>query len=334
MSSGRLGTERERVALLHEIFSAGLSSSTRNALVGIGDDCAVLAAPAGAESLVWSIDAQVEGVHFDRRWMGLADIGYRATMAALSDLAAMGARPMNVLCALELPRGFTDDELRELAEGQREAADEAETFVVGGNLSRSPHLALTTTVLGACLRPLLRSGAAQGERVWLAGRPGLAGAGLELHRLAVAPGSDDERAADLAFRRPRALLAEGVAAASAGASAMIDVSDGLSIDMTEMAKKSGVAIVLDLPALVDERLSRLASSLIGAAAGTERATALALALGGGEDYALVATAPHDVELVGFRSIGLTTADLAPGLWGNDGDGKPHPIEPRGFDHFG
>src|SRR5262249_28201775 len=124
-----MGSEWDRIDLLKRVLGTALSPSV---LVGIGDDAAVL--EGGTDPLVWTIDAAVAGVHFRRDLLSLEDIGARATMAAVSDLAAMGAEPLGVLAALILPRDFADEDLSALAEGQRAAVTAIGTHVIGGNL--------------------------------------------------------------------------------------------------------------------------------------------------------------------------------------------------------
>src|SRR5690606_12854498 len=143
---------------------------------GIGDDAAVLAP--GSEPWVCSVDASVQGVHFDLGLVGLADVGYRSFQAAVSDLAAMGARPLAALSALVLPRALSAADIDRLTAGQAEASRETGCPVVGGNVSRGGELGITTTVLGHAAQPILRSGARPGDQVWLLGELGLAAAGL------------------------------------------------------------------------------------------------------------------------------------------------------------
>jgi thiamine-monophosphate kinase len=293
----------------------------RDIAVGIGDDAAVLVSQAG--SLVWSIDAAVEGTHFRRDLMSLEDAGYRATMAALSDLAAMGSEPLGVLAALVLPRDLADESLLELARGQRDAAATSGTFVVGGNLARGDCISITTTVLGRAERPLTRGDAADGHAVWVSGDLGWSAAGLRALERSSAPSPDVDRAI-ACFRRPTARIEAGRLAATAGASAAIDVSDGLAADLTHLARESQVTVVLEEDALMDAPLTRLAESL-GAAP-------LDLVLSGGEDYALVTTAPAGVVLPGFRRIGVCRAGPAAVML-RDGSGGTREVGGRGFDHF-
>ncbi len=294
---------------------------------GIGDDAALV--PGAAESFVWTVDAAVEGVHFDTTKMALEDIGYRATMAAASDLAAMGADPRGVLSALVLPKGFDDDALLALAKGQRAAADSLEIAVLGGNLARGGELSITTTVLGVTPRALLRSGARVGDTLWLAGEVGYAAAGLALvlrGEGAEGPDADAKRRAKTAFLRPLAHIREGQLARPY-ASAAIDLSDGLACDAGQLAEASGLRVVLFEGAIVDDGLRRLARVV-------ER-DALALALHGGEDYALLVAAPARAPLAGFRPIGTCVA-RAPGegavAVANEA-GDVRAITAAGFDHF-
>jgi thiamine-monophosphate kinase len=132
---------------------------------GLGDDAAVLRVPRG-DALVASVDSAVEGRHFKREWLSPREIGYRSVAAALSDLAAMAARPIGVLIALTVPQAWRD-QLLELADGVAEAVDVAQTRIVGGNLSGGDELSITTTVLGAAFAPLTRAGARPGNRIYV-----------------------------------------------------------------------------------------------------------------------------------------------------------------------
>jgi thiamine-monophosphate kinase len=141
-----------------------------DAAVGIGDDAAVLQVPEG-DRLVVSTDASIEHVHFRRDWMNAAEIGYRAAAAALSDLAAMAARPLGIVVALALPREWIG-EVGALADGIGEAARECGAPIVGGNISRAGELSITTTVFGSGRRLLARAGARPGDRVYVTGALG------------------------------------------------------------------------------------------------------------------------------------------------------------------
>jgi thiamine-monophosphate kinase len=290
-------------------------------LVGVGDDAAVLR-PSSAP-LVWTVDTAVEGVHFRRAWLSLADLGWRSLMAAASDLAAMGARPRGVLSALVLPRSFTDGELEQLARGQAAAAAAVGTAVVGGNLSHGGELSITTSVLGEADSPILRRLARSGDIVAISGPLGLARAGLEALLRGV---SSDDLAAGLdAWRRPVARIEAGLAGAL-HATAAIDISDGLALDAGRLARESGVGITFDAGALLAAGGAHLA------AAG--RALALdpiELALYGGEDYALLMTFPSESVPPSFAPIGRCTTERGLRLAGQGGALRE--VDPRGFDHF-
>jgi thiamine-monophosphate kinase len=307
--------------MLRGVFAA----VSARVIAGIGDDAAVLAA--GGDPLVWTIDAAVEGVHFRRDLLSFEDLGYRATMAAASDLAAMGAHPIALLAALVLPSDVSDEDLRALAEGQRAAAEMIGAPMVGGNLARGGEISITTTALGETPRPLRREGARAGDAIWMAGPVGLAAAGLKVLERRMAIDSSEIQRAVAAWQRPEARIVDGLAARRI-ATAAIDVSDGLARDLGHVARASGVRAVLDASALVSADLTAVATTL-----GVDP---LELALHGGEDYALVVTAPADELLPpGFIVIGRCEAagqsDDAIVLRGIDD--ALHPQEERGFDHF-
>ncbi|HMI86070.1 MAG TPA: thiamine-phosphate kinase [Polyangiaceae bacterium] len=313
-------SELSRLERLRRFFSR--APAPAGVTVGIGDDAAVLA-PEG-ESIVWTVDAAIEGVHFRRDWMSLEDIGFRSLMAAASDLAAMGARPRGVLSALVLPEDFGDEELDQLTRGQAEAAAALGTAVVGGNLARGTELSVTTTVLGAAVRPLLRAGAKPGDIVGVAGHLGLAAAGIAALRGGYR-GPSVERAI-AAFRRPRALIEEGVAAASR-AHAAIDVSDGLALDASRLTAESNVGIVLEA-----ESVRAAGGEALRAAAEALSLDPLELALHGGDDYALLMAFAHGEIAPPFIAIGRCVTGQGTVLQGSDGALRP--LQPRGYDHFG
>jgi len=308
--------ERARIAMLARLLGAAAPGVE----VGIGDDAAVLdAARAAPHRLVWTIDEQVEGTHFRRPLLSWRDVGWRTYMAAASDVAAMGADPWCALCAIAVPDDVDDGALAEIARGQREAAEATGAPVVGGNLARGPVLSLATTLLGVAARPVQRRGARAGDGVWMAGRVGLAAAGLR----ALERGRGQEASlaeAVAAWRTPRALVAEG-RAMRAVARAAIDVSDGLARDAGHVAEASGVRIVLDEAALLADRALVDAAAALGG-------SAVDLALHGGEDYALVAAS--DVPIAGFRRVGEVREGKGMALRSARGE---QDIEPLGYDHF-
>lgn len=321
-------SEAARIELIRTTLGKQLSDRT---IVGIGDDAAVLAP--STTPFVWTIDAQVEGVHFRRDFMSLEDVGYRATMAALSDLGAMGAVPMGVLAALVLPMEFSDEDLRALLDGQAQAVHELGTAIVGGNLARGRELSITTTALGESSRPIMRGGAQPGDMVILAGPLGLSGAGLLVLQASIDKTKDrpdahpDASPALRAYRRPVARIAAGHAVRDV-ATAGIDVSDGLARDVGHIARDSGLSIVLDPAKLVTPELEKAASII--------SANPLTLALHGGEDFALVMTIPPGKIPEGFVQIGtaIEAVDGVTGVYLAGPDGSTVAVKERGWDHFG
>jgi thiamine-monophosphate kinase len=322
------GGELERVLLLAKVFGtldrSGVGTGAKEHEVefelGIGDDAAVLNLPAGTR-LVWTVDAQIEDVHFRRAWVSWRDLGYRSFVAAASDVSAMGGSPWCALSALSLTPSIADLELEELAAGQKEAADALRARVLGGNLSKGSVVTVTTTVLGKVTRALTRSGAKVGDALWVAGDLGLAAAGLAALERGVTDGSVES--AVHAWRRPQPRVMAGLAM-SFLAHAAIDVSDGLALDAGRIGEASGVSVVLDQELL----LSRSGDSLARAAqaVGTN---AFDLILSGGEDYALLAAS--DVPIVGFSRVGEIREGRGVVVRGKRGDELLH--GPRGFDHF-
>lgn len=332
-------TERQLAALLGQRFQ----TSSANVRVGIGDDAAVLTEQPGL--WVASVDASVEGVHFDRAYLSLEDVGYRAFQAAASDLAAMGATAVGALSALILPRGTSRVEIDQVTRGQAAASLACECPMVGGNISRGRELSLTTTVLGRCDRVLHRQGARAGEQLWVIGPLGLAAAGLAALRLRAGrrmrpfneeggPAAASERVPAermsgavqrciRAWRRPEALLTRGVELARF-ASAAIDVSDGLAADAWQLARASAVRIVIQR-----ERLRSVLERELLAASRLLRRSALHFALYGGEDYALLATGPSALRPDWAQAIGYVTRGTGAVLASERGF---MPLG-RGYDHL-
>jgi thiamine-monophosphate kinase len=285
-------SEFSAIARLEALFRGSNSKIE----LGIGDDAAVLDS---SGRWVWTVDAAVEHVHFERGWLSLADLGFRSFQAAASDVSAMGAAPFAALSSVIFPPGFAAAELSQLARGQRAAARALGCAVVGGNLARGAELSITTTVVGSVeRRVLLRSGARVGDELWLCGELGLAAAGLRLLRAGTLRATDKAaRTALRVFRRPQAELAAGLEL-SRVAHAAIDISDGLAGDVRHLATASGVEVLIDLEALraaLNPALLALAARL--------GVSAVELALYGGEDYALVATGPKRARPASARVIG-------------------------------
>lgn len=316
--SGTLG-ETGEAATLARIFPRLPEADA--ALVGPGDDAAVLRAPDGR--YVVTTDTMVHGPDFRRAWSSPHDLGWKAAATNLADVAAMGAVPTALVVALVAPAGTPVTELEAFADGLRDACAVLAPGcgVVGGDLSVSTTLTIAVTAFGDLegREPVLRSGAGAGDVVAIAGSLGLAATGLVL---LFERGVDDDghpdaaaaarlRAADpeplAAQLAPSPPIAAGPAAARAGATAMLDVSDGLAIDARRIADASGVALDLGTVA-------------IAAAAGAGIDPRVALS--GGEDHALLATFPPGAVLPpGFAPIGRVVEGAGLRVDGRPFDGR-------------
>ncbi|MBP2703280.1 thiamine-phosphate kinase [Microbispora sp. RL4-1S] len=257
-------------------------------LLGPGDDAAVLRAPDGR--VVVSTDLLIEGRHFRRDWSSGYDIGSKAAAQNLADIVAMGADPTALVVGLGLPGDVDTGWLDALTDGFRDECDLVGASVAGGDIARSDVVVLGVTALGDLggRSPVRRGGAAPGQTVAVAGRLGHAAAGLALLQAGrgAVDGLDELVGA---HRRPRPPYACGPEAARLGATAMLDVSDGLVQDLGHIADASGVGIVVDPAALPIPPLLARAAGLLGA-------DPVEWALTGGEDHALAAVFPAGVSL--------------------------------------
>jgi thiamine-monophosphate kinase len=338
------------------------------ASVGIGDDAAVVAAPSG--SVVAAVDLLIEGRHFRRDWSSAHDVGVKAAARSLADIAAMGAVNTALLVALAAPGTLPVRWATDLAEGLASEATRAGAGIVGGDTARADLVTLSVTALGDLEghRPVLRSGARPGDVVAVAGPLGRSAAGLAL--LASGTAADSAALAGLvaAHLRPAPGYEAGPEAARLGATAMIDVSDGLLADLGHVAEASGARVNLDSRALAPDAALREAAARLPATAGSSAtaagcsarpvspargqragsphqsphddrvaaaawadpgaAMALNWVLTGGEDHALVAAFPPGVALPGHWRV---IGQVLPGT-GVTVDGTPH-AGPVGWQHF-
>jgi thiamine-monophosphate kinase len=280
----------------------------------IGDDAAVIDVPAG-ERLVVSTDTSVEGVHFNRDWLNSFEIGYRATAASLSDLAAMAARPLGILIALTLPEG-NKEEAREIATGIREGASAVLCPIVGGDLSAGKDLSLTITALGSASRPLARSGAKVGQRVYVTGRLGGPAAAVRAWRAGKNP-TESDRAR---FANPVPRIEPAIGLADRGATSGIDISDGLIADVGHIAAASKVCIEIDA-----EQIPRVSGVTPLEAASS------------GEEYEIVVTAPEIDTRQFLEEFGLALTEIGRVVAGSTGivlmQAGERVMAPPGFDHF-
>ena len=325
-----LSTIRRRTA---ELARATKSTSVR---LGIGDDCALLRLRAG-EELAITTDLSIEGRHFRLDWHPPESVGHRTLARGLSDLAAMGARPVAAFLSLGLPReltvasGLTPPWVERFLDGLLRLASEHHVPLAGGDLAESP-LAIADIVLTGALprgKAMLRSGARPGDRIYVTGS--LGGAAAELQALGQSP--QDFESARTASKTalhlyPQPRIAQGIWLRKRGlVTSAMDLSDGLSTDLARLCDESGVAAEVDASALPLNQ-SR------------DWQTALAMALHGGEDYELLLTAsdsaklPHSIAGVKITAIGrvLPVNSRKPkvSLLTEEGAG---PLEPQGWEHF-
>jgi thiamine-monophosphate kinase len=284
---------------------------------GIGDDAALLHVPRD-NMLAISTDSSVENVHFRRDWLSLDEIGYRATTAALSDLAAMGANGVGMLIALGTPPEPREN-LDALGDGIARAAAAAGVRIYGGDTTRSAVLSLTVTVFGNTRDAMRRDAARDGHHVYVTGALGGPAAAVR----ALTSGEPVPEAWRARFAAPHARLREARWAVGRGARAAIDISDGLLADAAHVAAASNVRIDLKLERIpVMQGVDRLA------------------AVQGGEEYELLLTSAIPLDCRAFSErfgVALTdigsVADGAPGVHLTL-HGEPLNVEPRGYDHFG
>lgn len=303
---------------LIEEITAGLRLGP-DVMIGPGDDGAVLAVDS---PLVCSVDVMIENVHFRTQWSPAEAVGRKAVAVNVADIEAMGATATGLVVGFAAPGETPEQWALDFAAGLRAECDTAGVSLIGGDVTRSAQIAISVTVLGTLdgRAPVTRSGARPGDVVAYCGRLGWAAAGLAV----LGRGFRSPRAAVQAQQVPEPPYGQGKVAALAGATSMIDISDGLLADLGHVARRSAVTVDLRRAAFpIGEPLQAVA-----AATGTDP---LALVLGGGEDHALVATFPDGVVPDGWTAIG------AVGPAG--GDGPPVTVDgaawdgDQGWDHY-
>ncbi|GAB3769560.1 thiamine-monophosphate kinase [Nocardioides ginsengisegetis] len=302
------------ISALTDLFAQG-----PHVLIGPGDDAAVLRVKTG--HVVVSTDLMVEGRHFRRDWASASDVGHRAAAQNLSDINAMGGRATSLTIGLAAPADLPVAWALEFAQGFADECALVGASVVGGDLTRSDQLVIAVTVLGACTQaPVVRSGAEPGDVVAIFGRQGWAAGGLAV----LGRGFRSPRVLVEAYRRPEPPYDAGAVAAEAGATAMIDISDGLLADAGHIAEDSGVSMDIFRSAFdVAEPLQAVGSAL--------GADPLQFILGGGDDHALLATFPAGSVPEGWHVIGevAEAADDGPRV---TVDGAAYD-GPTGWTHF-
>ena len=282
---------------------------------GIGDDCAII--PDAPGTLVVSTDTSLAGVHFRLDWISLEEAGYRAAAAALSDLAAAGARVTGLLAAISAPRAATPGELTAFMRGVGSVLESTGGVVLGGDLTGGEEWSATITVLGRAERVMRRSGARAGDGVWVTGNLGGARSAVQAWLAGTVP----DAAAREAFARPVPRISAGAWLAAQGATAIMDVSDGLAGDAGHLAAASGVRIEIELARL----------PVHPSVPGSDRAL---FAAAGGEDFELLVCLPpsfaeSQAPGVPLTRIGTAVAGQGVGLLRN---GQAVAL-PSGYNHF-
>jgi thiamine-monophosphate kinase len=310
-------TEDELLAAIRRV----LDEPGDGVVVGVGDDAAVVRA--GSGDVVLTTDGLVEGSHFVLGLTSARDLGYKAVQVNVSDVAAMAGSPRFALCALTLSDAVDAAWTMELVGGMREACAEHAVRLIGGNLARGSEVSVAVSVMGEVApgRAVTRAGAGVGDHLVVTGTLGGSAAGLRVSRVRKV-WSEDERDAIHRHFRPVARVGEAAIIAGRGATAMMDISDGLGLDLTRLCAASAVGARVDVRSVP-----------------VHPAATLDEAMGGGEDYELLATVPSHVGLEEIDAelgdvFGLTLTRIGSIVEGNevvDTDGTP--IEPRGWDHF-
>jgi thiamine-monophosphate kinase len=299
-------------------------------VIGIGDDAAAWHSDASIQ--LATVDTMVQNVHFSLDMMTWKELGWKSLAINLSDIAAMGGEPRYALVALALPEDTEVEDVVGLYEGMIELAGQYGTAIVGGNVSRSPVVSVTVTVLGDSLNDeiLKRSTAAPGDIIAITGYPGSAAAGLEMLTKNLQFGAETAAYLRGAFVRPRPRVKEGQLLLKQGVTTAIDTSDGLVADLRHICEASKVGAEVNTGLLPIH-------PAIGRHFG-ERT--LELALSGGEDYELLFTAKKEIlERVRAEmdypvtAIGKITSGEAGQIRLSDADGKPVKINKTGWEHF-
>jgi thiamine-monophosphate kinase len=323
---------------LIEAIARVLSGEEPGVVVGIGDDAAVVRP--GSGQTVLTTDLLVEGIHFERGTISARDLGAKAITVNVSDIAAMAASPRYAVVALAIPGDVEAAWVIELYGGMRDVCSEHAVCLVGGDTNRAELVVLSVTVVGEVApgRALMRSGARIGDAIVVTGSLGGAAGGLALSR---APGASSllsrpwARALLEAFERPIARVGEAQVLARAGATAMMDLSDGLAKDLSRLCRASGVGSrvhIANVPV----------APPLAAAADALSVDPLELAMSGGEDYELLATMPPTAVKAAGRELrsgfGVSLTQIGEivegaGMITVGPGGEERTLGPAGWDHF-
>ncbi|KKL99787.1 hypothetical protein LCGC14_1810930 [marine sediment metagenome] len=301
-------------------------------LRGIGDDAAVIGLPQGGKLLA-TTDLMAEGVHFDLKLETPYQLGFKLVSLNVSDIYAMGGSPLQVLLALALPPETDTGFLDMFMDGVRNALDLYGASLAGGDLSGSTDaMTLTATVIGQAAKPVLRSGARAGDWLYVTGPLGDSACGLELLKKIGRPVDLHAKSVrgPLPWKTMKPLIERHVLPVARrpgawlkSARAMIDISDGLALDLKRLCIESGVGALVDMESLPVSAAMRKAAPVLGL-------DPLELALSGGEDYELLFAGRGTV-----RGRAIRIGEIVKGkeIRMNCPDGKKMPLEPKGYMHF-
>lgn len=273
-----MASESELIAALSAVFNLSDANVRENVLIGIGDDGAVIA-PSSRKSVL-AADMAIEGVHFNRKWSTLREIGAKITAANLADIYAMGGDPKYLLVSAGLTADFGIAEITELAQGIAEEAALVGASVVGGDISRAEQLVISISVFGEVEKPITRSAAKVGDSVVISGLPGKSAAGL----IQLQSGVTDSPFIS-AHKKP--IVNYLLAKKFRNVNSMCDVSDGLLSELNHIASASGVGIELDSKLIAD--IPGFKELEAGA-----QSDVWELVLSGGEDHVFVATTSTEI----------------------------------------
>ena len=329
-------TEDELVAMIRRL----LGGDEPGVRLGLGDDAALV--DLGQSLGILTADMMVEGVHFERATISPRDLGYKALAVNVSDVAAMGGSPRYALASLALPPDIEPGWVVELYGGLRECAAEHAVSVVGGDTSAAQIVVVSVALTGEVAEggAVTRAGARPGDRLVVTGSLGAAAGGLELSRAkgrdaAVAAATEWGRSLLAAQARPAARVGEGQTLAQSGATAMMDISDGLAKDLSRLCRESDVGAAVSLADVPVASALRELKRIVPV-------DPLELALHGGEDYELLAALPGEAVAGASRMLrdrlGAPLTDIgeireAPGLVAVEADGSEQPLRHEGWDHF-
>jgi thiamine-monophosphate kinase len=312
------------------ILQKRFRKTTAHVLAGIGDDCAVVR-PSG-KNLLLTTDMMVEGVHFDMRWTTPFQLGFKLVSANVSDVYAMGGTPRFLLLNFAAGRDAEVETFNKIFDGIEKAARQYDVSLIGGDISSSEKIVLSATVTGYASKFIRRSGARVGDNIYVTGYLGDSACGLELLKKIKKPVEIERRkkidcglpwkVVMPLLRRHLMPIAKSPEDFRRKATSMIDVSDGLMIDLSRICAASGVGARLYLEQLPGSRQLNVAAEYL-------RMDPLRFVFGGGEDYELLFTAPRGSKLDAF-CIGEITKS---GMVVVDEGGKTKSISVRGYEHF-